>query len=211
MVDARRNDTEILSRLRQALKGYQFDPDEPASLLELALHTGIAADRIKGMFAAGLADMAVVQQLCTYTALDLQTILSSPEVPQFVYTIYPYGGGNPIRLTVPHEHGEGSISGPLFFYAMPATEPQTTMIGTRVAGAPQVDKLYTIEDEESVDVWTCVANNADGIKFSNYLDPAVERTISPRRKLRLAHNDGQPSELPEPTVTGRILWQVFKV
>lgn len=198
--------TEIISRLRKALKGYGYETDTTDGRMELHIHSGVSLAALSSMFIDGQLHNFAVASLCQMMGVAAEDLLKDDTVATDVLTVFPYHGGPPIRLLSPTVLGLPPLPGALFFLEAECEGRLRLAIGTRLHGAPEPGRTYVVEDDEFLEVMRCT-QAADG----RY---AMESTQSPRKvhlgtkgKLALVPESGT-GMAPEPQITGHILYWI---
>ena len=194
----------VIERLIAALGDYGFDPTTPDGRSELAIHAGVPVASLQMLFVAGEDQPRTIDLLCKLIEFPIEHLTTEADSKLTLASVFPYLGGEPIRVLIPASAQFPELSPALFFFPHEAG----LMIGTRAAGTPAVGSLYTVEGEDIIDVMRCAAVLDDGTAIlASELDDGVRlaiRSPSPGELRLVTAADGTTA--PEPVITGRIVW-----
>jgi hypothetical protein len=195
-----------------ALESYGFDTSTRAGRLDLSMHTGVATSALDLLFDKHELHERIMAKLYEAIGIPAAEALREATEPVSIFSVFPYGGGTPIRAFIPQEWLPPAPPTNLFFLrcepGMGCDEHAgTVLIGTRAAGQPVPGDLYVIEDDASVKVLRCAGMLPDGTSVLAASDDGGFRVqlSASGNSLHLAAAAGE-QVAPAPQITGRILW-----
>lgn len=141
-----------------------FDLQTPGGINELSVVVDMSAIRLQALF-RGQSDWNTFHEVADKLEIPLLSMLTSAGR---TFTVYPYEGGSPARLSLPASASWNSDLTNLFYVDLNArlaaqvgSAEGGIVVGTRSVLSPDVGKLYTLESPDSFGIARCVKISAD--------------------------------------------------